>query len=45
MNKYSFSEFIKTVYSLVLTKMTYPNARLIRRPIYIRGGISMVLLD
>lgn len=37
-NKYSFSELIKTIYSLVITKLTYPQARLIRRPVYIRGG-------
>lgn len=42
MNKYSFSEFIKTAYSLLLTKITCPQARLIRRPIYIRGGESIV---
>ena len=39
-NKYSFSELIKTIYSLVITKLTYPQARLIRRPVYIRGGIN-----
>ena len=37
-NKYSFSEFIKTIYSLIITKITYPKARIIRRPVYIRGG-------
>ena len=40
-NRYSISEFIKTAYSLVITKMTYPKARLIRRPVYIRGGYSI----
>lgn len=35
---YSFSEFFKNAYSLIVTKMTMPKARLIRRPIYIRGG-------
>lgn len=39
-NRYSFSEFIKTLYSFVVTKITYPQARLIRRPIYIRGRYS-----
>lgn len=39
--QYSFSEFLKTVYNLILTKMFYPRARLIRRPIYIRGGKSL----
>ena len=37
-NKYSLSEFIKTAYSLLWTKLFFPKARLIRRPIYIRGG-------
>ena len=41
MNKYSFSEFVKTSYSLIVTKLTYRNARLIRRPVYIRGGRSI----
>ena len=41
-NKYSFSEFVKNVYALLITKAFYPNARLIRRPIYIRGRKSLV---
>lgn len=41
-NRYSFSEFVKTAYSLVLTKIVYPQARLVRRPVYIRGGASIV---
>lgn len=40
-NKYSTSEFIKNVYSFVLTKITMKQARLIRRPIYIRGKKSL----
>lgn len=40
-NQYSFSELIKTAYSLLATKITYPQARLIRRPVYIRGGRSI----
>lgn len=44
-NRYSISEFIKTAYSLVLTKITFPQARLIRRPVYIRGGRSIVGAD
>lgn len=40
-SKYSFSEFVLTVYNLVMTKLFYPQARLIRRPIYIRGGKSL----
>lgn len=39
-NKYSASEFIKNVYSLAMTKVYMPQARLIRRPIYIRGAKS-----
>lgn len=40
-NRYSLSEFIKTAYSLVLTRITFPKARLLRRPIYIRGARSI----
>ena len=40
-NHYSPSEFIKTAYSLVMTKLTFPQARLIRRPVYTRGGVSL----
>ena len=40
-NKYSFSEFISTTYAFVITKLFYKGARLIRRPIYIRGKKSM----
>ena len=39
-NKYSTSEFIKNMYSLVMTKITMKQARFIRRPIYIRGKKS-----
>ena len=34
---YSFSNFLGTVYSYIITKLVYPKARLVRRPIYIRG--------
>lgn len=37
-NKYSPSEIVKNVYSLVMTKITMPQARFVRRPIYTRGG-------
>lgn len=39
---YGPSEFIKNCYSLILTKLFYTPARLIRRPVYIRGrkGLS-----
>lgn len=40
-NQYSFSEFIKTVYSLAMTRLTIPQARLIRRPVYVRGAKSL----
>ncbi len=35
---YSPSETVKNIYSLVLTKLFYPKARLIRRPFYLRGN-------
>lgn len=41
-NRYSFSEIVKNTYSLCMTKLFYPNARLLRRPIYIRGKKSLV---
>ncbi len=41
MNYYSPSEWIKNVYSLVMTKLTMRQARLVRRPIYIRGHKSL----
>lgn len=40
-NKYSVSEYIKNMYSLVMTKLTLKQARFIRRPIYIRGKKSL----
>lgn len=39
---YSFSELVKNAYSLALTKLFYPSARLIRRPVYIRGRKGMI---
>lgn len=39
-NKYCFGELISTVFSLVLTKLFYRPARLIRRPLYMRGRRS-----
>ena len=41
-NTYSASEFIKNIYSLIMTKITMRQARFIRRPIYIRGKKSLV---
>ena len=40
-NRYSPSEYIKNVYSLVMTKLTMRQARFVRRPIYIRGRNSL----
>lgn len=37
-NQYRMSEIIKNIYSLVVTKLFYPKARLIRRPFYFRGN-------
>lgn len=37
MMDYSFSNFISTVYSFFITKIAYRKARLVRRPVYIRG--------
>lgn len=36
-NSYSISETISTAYALLCTKLFYRGARLIRRPVYIRG--------
>lgn len=38
---YGFSELVKNAYSLLLTKLLFPSARLIRRPVYIRGRKGM----
>ena len=40
-NLYSPSEYIKNVYSLIMTKLSMRQARFIRRPIYIRGRKSL----
>lgn len=40
-NKYSASEFAKNVYSFIVTKIIMPKARFIRRPVYIRGRLSI----
>lgn len=39
-NRYTLSELVKIAYSLFITKLFYPKARLIRRPFYIRGKKS-----
>ena len=38
---YSLSNALKTAWSLLLTKISFPEARLVRRPIYIRGKQGM----
>ena len=40
-NNYTPSEFIKNIYSFIMTKITMHQARFIRRPIYIRGRKSL----
>ncbi|MGY2876237.1 acetyltransferase-like isoleucine patch superfamily enzyme [Marmoricola sp. URHA0025 HA25] len=37
MNRYSLGEQAKVVYALVLTKLRFRGARLVRRPVYFRG--------
>lgn len=37
MTDYSFADIIKTAYDLLVTKLFFPKARLVRRPVYIRG--------
>ncbi|KKF43087.1 DapH/DapD/GlmU-related protein [Streptococcus uberis] len=44
-NKYSVSETFTTAYALFLTKIFYHNARLIRRPFYLRGKASLEFED
>ena len=39
-NKYSASEFVATAFALICTKIFYKHARLIRRPVYMRGKSS-----
>ena len=39
-NKYTLSEFISTTKAFLLTKLFFKKARLLRRPIYIRGKKS-----
>lgn len=41
-NQYSLSEIVSNIYSLICTKIFYKGARLIRRPVYIRGKSSLV---
>ena len=41
MNRYSPSEFLKTAYSLLMTKIFFNRGRLLRRPFYMRGRKSV----
>ena len=41
-NHYSPAEYIKNIYSFLMTKLTIKQARFIRHPIYIRGRKSLV---
>lgn len=36
--QYGFSETIKSAWALLMTKVWFPGARLVRRPFYLRGG-------
>lgn len=36
--QYGLAEALKNAFALMLTKLFYPNARLVRRPFYLRGG-------
>lgn len=40
-NAFSISEFLTTLYAFVITKIFYRDARLIRRPFYVRGISSL----
>ncbi len=42
-NKYTVSEFFGNAKALLITKMFYRPARLVRRPVYIRGKKSLVI--
>ena len=43
--QYTFSEAVKNGYALILTKLLYPGARLIRRPFYLRGKKNGFIFD
>ena len=38
MSRYSIGEVVRSAYSLALTRVFFPGARLVRRPVYLRGG-------
>lgn len=40
-NRYSPTEFLKNCYDLLMTKLTFGQARFVRRPVYIRGRRSI----
>ena len=37
MSRYSITEVARSAYALMLTKAAFPGARLVRRPVYVRG--------
>lgn len=39
-SQYSFGEFVHNIFYLIYTKLFFPKARLIRLPLYLRGGKS-----
>lgn len=41
-NDYTLAEVCRTAYSLILTRLWYPGARLIRRPFNLRGKLRFV---
>jgi acetyltransferase-like isoleucine patch superfamily enzyme len=36
--QYGFSETVRNIWALAMTKVWFPGARLVRRPFYLRGG-------
>lgn len=42
-NRYCFSEFFSSAYAFIITKVFYRPARLVRRPLYLRGKKSIVM--
>lgn len=42
-NKYCFGEFVSNIFALIITKLFYKPARLIRRPLYLRGRKSFII--
>lgn len=44
-NRYSITEFVKASYAFMIIKFTIRKARLIRRPIYIRGKNHWLVVE